>query len=98
MCAAAPRPRRSARSRGARGRTGVARFHLLCAPCAELGAASARVARDLFGRSDDRAPGDGLAERVVASARAEWKTGRADAVGAPLAEGVLHQPVLPRVI
>src|SRR5206468_6919000 len=64
---------------------------------AEAGAAGARVARDLARRGTQRAPGQ-QADLGAPAADAARCARRAEAGRRPAAEGVLHPPVLERVV
>src|SRR5688500_10366379 len=68
-----------------------------CAPRAESCAARSGVASELFGASDHRLPREQLAQ-CGSAARALELARRTCAVGAPLAERMLHLPVLTRVV
>src|SRR5437762_6962250 len=63
----------------------------------EAGTARARVARDLERRGTKRAARQ-QADRGAPAAHAARRARRAEAVGRPAAEGVLHAPVLERVV
>src|SRR5207248_1314708 len=85
------------RGRGPRRRRNGSRALLEPLDDPEAGAAGAGVACDLERRGTQRAAGQ-LADLGAPAAHAARRARRTEAVGRPTAEGVLHAPILERVV